>query len=190
MYTSIILSFVALLTAGWFWQESRVQCRQQDRIQYQDVFFAEPVRAQPIVVLERPTFPEWIEIPALVTGYTPHDGTDSAHWSTKDTVTATNKDWRVHPYGIAADPRILPYGTLVRVPGYRSGAIFAVDDTGGAMRGSWKKGIVQVDLRYQTSYSARKQGRSPGTVLVNISSLPTTQRDALLAYKDKAPWIR
>jgi len=47
-------------------------------------------------------------------------------------------------YGIAADPRALPYGTVLRVPGYGQ---FRVDDTGGAMRQSWQRGVVHLDLR-------------------------------------------
>lgn len=47
-------------------------------------------------------------------------------------------------YGIAADPRALPYGTVLRVPGYGQ---FSVDDTGGAMRQSWQRGVVHLDLR-------------------------------------------
>ena len=58
--------------------------------------------------------------------------------------TATGSDAR-RVYGIAADPRALPYGTVLRVPGYGDAP---VDDTGGAMRQDWaRRGIVHLDLR-------------------------------------------
>jgi 3D (Asp-Asp-Asp) domain-containing protein len=47
-------------------------------------------------------------------------------------------------YGIAADPSALPYGTVMRIPGYGE---FKVDDTGKAMRKDWQRGIVHLDLR-------------------------------------------
>lgn len=47
-------------------------------------------------------------------------------------------------YGIAADPDAIPYGTVMRVPGYGE---FKVDDTGKAMRRSWDQGVVHLDLR-------------------------------------------
>ena len=57
--------------------------------------------------------------------------------------TATGTDAR-RLYGIAADPRAVPYGTVLRVPGYGDAP---VDDTGGAMRQNWARGIVHLDLR-------------------------------------------
>jgi 3D (Asp-Asp-Asp) domain-containing protein len=48
-------------------------------------------------------------------------------------------------YGVAADPRALPYGTQLRIPGYGD---VTVDDTGSRMVRSWrKKGLVHLDLR-------------------------------------------
>ena len=37
---------------------------------------------------------------------------------------------------VAADPRVLPLGSLVRVPGYADGAVVPVLDTGGAIKGN------------------------------------------------------
>lgn len=59
--------------------------------------------------------------------------------------------------GIAADPRALPYGTAVYVPGYGE---HTVDDTGGAMRESWRNhGRLHLDIRMKTHYEARQWGR-------------------------------
>ncbi len=57
--------------------------------------------------------------------------------------TATGTDAR-RVYGVAADPRAVPYGTVLRIPGYGDAP---VDDTGGDMRRNWKRGIVHLDLR-------------------------------------------
>jgi 3D (Asp-Asp-Asp) domain-containing protein len=48
-------------------------------------------------------------------------------------------------YGVAADPRALPYGSLLRIPGYGD---VKVDDTGSRMVRSWQRsGDVLLDLR-------------------------------------------
>jgi 3D (Asp-Asp-Asp) domain-containing protein len=60
-----------------------------------------------------------------------------------------------HPVGIAADPRAVPYQTRLRVPGYGEAL---VDDTGGAMRQDWHRGIVHLDVRLPTHQLAREFG--------------------------------
>ncbi|MHC4871595.1 MAG: hypothetical protein ACYTFY_07105 [Planctomycetota bacterium] len=68
------------------------------------------------------------------------------------TSTRTNA-WR---QGIASDPSVIPYGTLVSVPGYGSAK---VDDTGIAMRRSWKNSnIIHLDIRFQYHWQARRWG--------------------------------
>ncbi len=68
--------------------------------------------------------------------------------------TATGRDARGR--GAAVDPRVLPYGSILRIP--RAGYVEA-DDTGGAMRQSWsKQRIVHIDLRMRTHAEARKWG--------------------------------
>ncbi|GHV23862.1 hypothetical protein AGMMS49959_18430 [Planctomycetales bacterium] len=59
--------------------------------------------------------------------------------------------------GIAADPRALPYGTRLAVPGY---GVSVVDDTGGAMRRHWdRRGEIHVDVRMKWHHEARDWGR-------------------------------
>lgn len=58
--------------------------------------------------------------------------------------------------GVAADPAVLPYRTLVWVPGigWRE-----VDDTGGAMKASWRRErTVHIDVRMPYFYQARRWG--------------------------------
>lgn len=59
--------------------------------------------------------------------------------------------------GLAADPRCLSYGTRVYVPGY---GVSAIDDTGGAMRQSWRRrGRMHIDVRMTYHWEARQWGR-------------------------------
>jgi 3D (Asp-Asp-Asp) domain-containing protein len=72
-------------------------------------------------------------------------------------------------YGIAADPRAVPYGTRIYVPGYYESLLnnqnfvptemIDVDDTGGALRNSWsRERIIHLDVRYRTETAARNWG--------------------------------
>lgn len=72
-------------------------------------------------------------------------------------------------YGIAADPRAIPYGTRIYVPGYWESLqnnetfiptrLSTVDDTGGAMRQSWdRKRVIHLDVRYRTHRAALSWG--------------------------------
>jgi 3D (Asp-Asp-Asp) domain-containing protein len=129
----------------------------------------------------------WWYVRATVTAYSPHDKIDSGHASTKDTKTSTMVDWRTSPYGIAADPRAIPYNTHIYVPGYveklHPYTSHPVDDTGGRMRGAWRKGVLHIDLRYKTEYSASLWGKKQMDVLVDVSNMTTTQKAKLRPYK-------
>jgi len=71
-----------------------------------------------------------------------------------DGKTSIGRDaWKT--YGIAADPKLLPYGTRLDIPGI---GIRIVDDTGGAMRQSAKKGIYHVDVRFHDHNKAKEFG--------------------------------
>lgn len=60
-------------------------------------------------------------------------------------------------FGVAADPKVLPYGTKLKIPGVIG--IREVDDTGGAMRQSTKKGICHIDVRFHSHEKALEFGR-------------------------------
>lgn len=53
---------------------------------------------------------------------------------------------------VAADPRVLPLGSLVSVPGYDDGAVVPVLDTGGAIKGE------RLDVLYATHEIAMRWG--------------------------------
>lgn len=134
-----------------------------------------------------PTPSGWWWVRATVTGYSPRDAIDAGHPSTADTKTSTMKDWRTHPYGIAADPRIIPYGTAVHVPGYLEKSYpwqaWEVDDTGGGMRRSWRRGIVHLDVRFKTTTSAKNFGKRNIDVLVCVEDMTEDQKKRLLPYR-------
>jgi 3D (Asp-Asp-Asp) domain-containing protein len=81
----------------------------------------------------------WQPIVVTTTAYVPC--TEQCDDDPDITATGTNA---FRTYGIAADPSAIAYGTVLRVPEYGDAK---VDDTGGAMRQDWKKGIVHLDLR-------------------------------------------
>lgn len=61
--------------------------------------------------------------------------------------------------GVAVAPGAIPYGSLVRVPGYDRAVWAVADDTGAAMRNSWNKyGEIHVDVRMTYHWQARDWG--------------------------------
>ena len=58
-------------------------------------------------------------------------------------------------FGVAADPKLLPYRTRIEIPGIGTRM---VDDTGGAMRQSAKKGIYHIDIRMHSYQEAKNFG--------------------------------
>ena len=58
--------------------------------------------------------------------------------------------------GVAVDPEIIPYGTILRIPGVVGDR--KADDTGIAMRDSWAdKGVILIDLRCEDHKKALKK---------------------------------
>ena len=104
----------------------------------------------PKPVIEAASGLRWVRV--KTTGYCPC-------WiccgMSSDGRTAINRDVTKFPYGIAVEPKLVPYRLMVDVPGYGTAM---VDDTGGAMRQSAKDGIVHFDLRFITHMEARRWG--------------------------------
>ena len=71
-----------------------------------------------------------------------------------DGFTSIGRDAR-KTLGVAADPKLLSYGTKLDVPGI---GVRVVDDTGGAMRQSAKKGIWHIDVRFHDHNEALQFG--------------------------------
>ncbi len=86
----------------------------------------------------------------LVTAYSP----DARSCGTSaDGITASGYSvWTNGFKSVAADPRILPLGSLVSVPGYDDGNVVPVLDTGGKIKGN------RLDLLYPTHEVAKQWG--------------------------------
>lgn len=94
----------------------------------------------------------------VVTAYSP-DHRSCGHWA--DGRTANNRSvWTNAMNLVAADTRLLPFGTMLTVPGYANDEIVPVMDRGGAIKGS------RLDVLYPTHAIARQWGvqRIPVTV--------------------------
>ena len=65
--------------------------------------------------------------------------------------------------GVAVDPKIIPYWSLVGIPGV---GFRRADDTGGEMRKSAKKGIWHIDLRFHDHQDAVEFGVQWKRVLI------------------------
>ncbi len=89
-------------------------------------------------------------ISALVTGYAPGAGASSSH-----TASGTTTHWGT----VAADTRLYPFGTRLRIQGMGD-MVFTVEDTGSAVRGN------VFDVWFPDAASAR--GIGPGTHQVTI----------------------
>jgi 3D (Asp-Asp-Asp) domain-containing protein len=123
---------------------------------------------------------EWMVVLAVVTAYQPD--TDCAHdeFGQPTHRTSTRKSTDIHPYGIAADPSLLPYGTNVIVPEYLNlrfpDKAWPVDDTGGALRHDGNAhGLVHLDLRYRTVWSALKHGKMWMEIHVDVTGWSDAQ---------------
>ena len=93
-----------------------------------------------------------------VTGYSPDERSCGA-WA--DGITASNKSvWTNAMQLVAADTRVLPFGSLLTIEGYAGDQIVPVEDRGGAIKG------MRLDLLYPTHEEALQWGvkRMPVTV--------------------------
>ncbi len=103
------------------------------------------------VVVKKPTT-KWKTLKVTATGYCPcklccHPFADGK------TSTGTNA-WRP---GVAVDPKIIPLGSKVKIPGYVYGTVIA-DDIGGAIKGR------KIDVRFKYHWQARNWGRQVLTI--------------------------
>lgn len=119
-------------------------------VRYYRLIIVEETR-MPKPVINPPAGTIWVN--TLTTGYCPCSLCCGLF---SDGRTSTNRSVKSFPFGIAADPQLIPYRTMVDVPGY---GLAMVDDTGGAMRQSAAKQRVHFDLRFQTHSQARNWGR-------------------------------
>ena len=94
----------------------------------------------------------------LVTAYSP-DARSCGKWA--DGITASGYSvWTNGMKLVAADTRLLPFGSIISVPGYNGGNPVPVLDRGGAIKGR------RLDVLYPTHEIARQWGAQRLTVTV------------------------
>ncbi len=93
----------------------------------------------------------WGTITARVTAYEP-SRISCGRFSDGKTSTLRSA-WKLD--GCAVDPKAIPYGTLVWVPGI---GWRIADDTGIAMKRSWRKGVYHIDVRLGSVSQCRRWG--------------------------------
>jgi len=98
-------------------------------------------------------------VESKVTAYCPCEKCCSVY---SDGVTSTGRSAKLR--GAAVDPKAIPYGSYLEVPGVPGKVL--VDDTGGAMRRAWKKGRYHIDLRFQKHSEALVWGVREVKVIV------------------------
>ena len=87
----------------------------------------------------------------LVTAYSP-DARSCGKWA--DNITASGYSvWTNGMKLVAADPRLLRYGSIISVPGYDNGDPVPVLDCGGAIKGH------RLDVLFPTHEAARQWGK-------------------------------
>ncbi len=95
----------------------------------------------------------WKTIHAKVTAYDPGPRS-CGKWAAHGKTSTGESAWVMD--GVAADPKAIPYGTYCDLPGI---GFKMVDDTGGAMRHSWRShGVYHLDLRVARYSDAVKWG--------------------------------
>ena len=94
----------------------------------------------------------WKTVQAKVTAYEPSSRSCGKHANGKTSI--GENAWVMD--GVASDPRAIPYGCYVEIPGV---GVREVDDTGSAMRHAWRShGRYQVDLRMPYYHQAKRWG--------------------------------
>jgi 3D (Asp-Asp-Asp) domain-containing protein len=99
-----------------------------------------------------------------VTAYSP-DARSCGKWADGQTATL-HSVWTNAMRLVAADTRVLPYGSIITVPGYADSEVVPVLDCGGAIKGN------RLDVLFPTHEIARKWG---------VRDLPVT----IWAYEDE-----
>lgn len=93
----------------------------------------------------------WKTVRAKITAYCPCRICCKGH---SDGRTAKMQNaWRMD--GCSTAFAAIPAWTMVRIPGI---GLKKVDDTGGAMRKSWKKGVYHIDVRMTYHWQAQRYG--------------------------------
>lgn len=109
---------------------------------------AKETKEKAVVPKQEPTSGKTMVVSA--TGYSTNEPGLSTH-------TATGIDLRQNPRVIAVDPRVIPLGSRIEVPGY---GVAVAGDTGGAIKGN------RIDVHFSSVQQANNWGRKTVTIKV------------------------
>jgi 3D (Asp-Asp-Asp) domain-containing protein len=126
-------------------------------------------------------------VPMRVTACSPQDPKDQEYYA--------KNGYAGDAYGIAADLRMYPKGTEMRVPGYMKDTWEEVDSSGGTVIriDARRKGIEQIDVKFRTLYSTRKWGSQNLNVEVVLpakASVAQRRRIESLATDSYPAWVK
>jgi 3D (Asp-Asp-Asp) domain-containing protein len=120
-----------------------------------------PQKREPVIIPKPIKVSTERTILAKVTAYCPCER--CCRRMTGITSTQTNA-WQP---GIAVAPAVIPYGSVIYVPGYDRSTWVVADDTGSAMRRSWRNdNEVHVDVRMTYHWQAREWGTQYLNIIV------------------------
>jgi 3D (Asp-Asp-Asp) domain-containing protein len=115
---------------------------------------------------------DWEPVEAVATSYCP---CKICCGSRAVGLTADGTDVHDEPYGVAVDPKQIPYGTSIFIPageGYLDKSrsedrVFLADDTGGIIRRRTRAtGVIHIDLRFKHHNTAQKFGVKTMTIWI------------------------
>jgi len=92
-----------------------------------------------------------------LTAYSP-DARSCGKWADGKTATMTDANTK----GVAVDPKMIPYGSVLII----DGEWYLADDTGGAMRQATKKGTIHIDIRMPTHEQAMQFGVKTDSIII------------------------
>jgi len=92
-----------------------------------------------------------------LTAYSP-DARSCGKWADGKTATMTDANTK----GVAVDPKVIPYGSIIII----DGEWYLADDTGGSMRQATKKGTIHIDIRMKTHEQAMQFGVKTDSIII------------------------
>jgi 3D (Asp-Asp-Asp) domain-containing protein len=95
--------------------------------------------------------PKESKVWARVTACSPSDPKDVAYYSKYGYEGRKAK-------AVAADPKVFPKGTYLKIPGYNQAPVPVDSKGGGVIRKSTSKGIVHIDVKFRTHREAVNWG--------------------------------
>jgi len=159
MLTTFIVITLGIIIISQYMEKRSLQDKIQKLVEIEDDYNPHPTVPDYMSMdLEAKESPKYIEMEVNASAYC---SCEICCYPYSDGVTSRGVDAKTK--GVAVDPKIIPYGSIIEIPNY--GTVVA-DDTGGAMRGRDKNGLVKIDVRFKTHQEALNWGRNKLTIKI------------------------